>query len=303
MNTLFEKVKKYNKIYILGHVKPDGDCYGSSLGLKEIIKENFQKEAIVLNQKSEALAFLGECHDPSDIDFEGSLAIQVDTANKERSCNSAFMKADYVIKIDHHVVVDSYGDFNIERQISSCAELIATLAVENDLVINKEAAKCLYTGIFTDTGRFFFPGVNGNTHRMVAKLLDTGFDMNELHAQLSYRDFDILAYQAYVYANIKSTAKGVLYLYVDRKNIERLGLSNEQVGGAISEMSMIRNHPIWVLFYEMEDVIRVRLRSDRIKLNQVAEMFNGGGHFYASGATLYAKKDVEKVLAKLDELL
>ena len=57
-------------------------------------------------------------------------------------------------------------------------------------------------------------------------------------------------------------------------------------------------------FIDMPDgTIRVRLRSRFMFINTLAEKYNGGGHQCTCGATLYAKKDIAKMLADADAMI
>lgn len=307
MENSFDIIKKeignYSKVVVIGHIQPDGDCVGSSLAVAHIIKDNFGIDAIVVNQELKRFNFLGTWTLPCNTDYSDAFVIQVDNATSARSADPDFINAPCILKIDHHVVVDSYGKYNVEKQKPSCCEIIAEDAINAGLIIGQEAARCLYTGMVTDTGRFAYPGVSADTLRVAATLLDTGFDLGELMANINRREMKNVKFIGYAYSQLQCTEKGVLWMYIPQSAIDSFGLSNDMVSEALSTMQSIKDHPVYVLFSDLYDKIRVEFRSDRIKLNQVAAMFGGGGHNFAAGARLDSTDQIPNVLAELDKLL
>ena len=99
-------------------------------------------------------------------------------------------------------------------------------------------------------------------------------------------------------------ANRVAYLYVDQKMKEKFGLSMEEASASVSFMDSIKDSLMWIAFIEgPDDEIRVRLRSRFVTINEIAELWGGGGHDCAAGATLHSKRDVKKMLAQADERL
>lgn len=307
MENSFDIIKKelpnYKKVVVIGHVQPDGDCIGSSLGMAHIIRDNFGIEPIVVNQELKKFEFLGEWTLPYNTDYSDAFVIQVDNATSVRSADPDFIKAPCILKIDHHVVLESYGHYNVEKKKSSCCEIIAEDAIEAGLTISTDAARCLYTGMVTDSGRFSFPGVDATTLRTAANVLEKGFDLGDLMSRLNRREMKNVKFISYAYSQLQMTEKGVLWMYIPQSAIDMFGLSYDMVGEALSTMSNIKDHPVYVLFSDLYDKIRVEFRSDRVKLNQVAEMFGGGGHNFAAGTKLSSTDEIPAVLAELDKLI
>ena len=84
---ILNNIEQYNCILIHGHIRPDGDCYGSQFGLAEIIKENYpEKEVHVVGDVSDFVSFLGtpEKETIADELYQGALAIVVDCGSAER---------------------------------------------------------------------------------------------------------------------------------------------------------------------------------------------------------------------------
>lgn len=308
---VLDKIKQYDRIIIFRHFRPDGDAIGSTKGLQRILKLTYPEKEIVLQNCdfSNYLSFLGGEDALKDDDFYASaLGIAVDTATAVRLSNAKFSLCNELIKIDHHIDVEAYGDINwVEENRSSACELIAAFynAMSDELKIDTEAATYLYAGLVTDSGRFRFRSVSGETMRLAGMLLDLGVDTDHLYAHLYMKEFDEFKFHGYVLNNIKITENGVAYVYIDRAAMKKHGLSFEQASACVSYMDSIKNSLIWIAFIDSDNNkdIRVRLRSRFITVNKLAEKYEGGGHACASGATVHSKKQMKELIAEADNLL
>lgn len=309
MKAILEKIKAYDRIMLFRHIRIDGDCIGSTRGLKSIIQATWpEKEVLIIDdEKSDYLAFLGEDDAPvSDEIYTVALGIVLDTASTSRISNQKYALCKELIKIDHHIPVENYGDLIwVEEKISSASELIVKFydTFRDELVLTPEAAYFLYTGMVTDTGRFKYHGVDGDTLRHAAILLDQGIDMDTLYANLYMEEFSTLKFKAYVYEKIQRTENGVAYIYIDKAMQEKFGLTREEASASVDFMDKIRNTLCWLAFVDSGDEtgsIRVRLRSRFMSINQIAEQFNGGGHACASGATVYSQDEMQELITKAD---
>ena len=158
----------------------------------------------------------------------------------------------------------------------------------------------------TDSGRFRYRSVSGETLRLAGMLLDQGIDTDNLYANLYLDEYKALKFKAYVYTHMKMTENGVVYIFVDRKMQKKFGLTSEQASNAVSALDSIRGSLIWLAFIagkKGDDAIRVRLRSRFVTVNQIAENYNGGGHDCASGATVHSKKEMAALIADADRTL
>ena len=307
LTPILDKIKAYDHIILFRHRRPDGDCLGASKGLQRILRLSFPGKVIDLPESdtSDYLAFLGP-DDPALPD-ENALGIVVDTGDVERISNPKYALCRELIKIDHHPDRDAYaGLFWVEEHSASCCEMIAAFYThfQHELRMDQEAAALLYTGIVTDSGRFRYPEVNGDTLRYAAALLDAGVDTQRLFAQLYLRDAASFRFQAYVYGHLQLTENGVAYLHIDAQTQQRFGLSFEDASAAIGYLDSIRGCLCWLAFIDApDDTIRVRLRSRFVAINTLAERHHGGGHAFASGATVYSKDEIQSLIAEADALV
>jgi phosphoesterase RecJ-like protein len=311
---ILQKIKDYHRIILSRHIRPDGDAIGSTRGLAGIIRATWpDKEVYVVNQDmADYLSFLGpDDVAPEDALWGDALAIVVDTATEERISNDKIHLCREIVKIDHHIDVKPFGDLSwVEDGRSSACEMVADFYVtfKDQLVLNRESATFIYLGMVTDSCRFRYPEVSGETLRYAAVMLDTGIDTEHLYAQLYLKDVSHLTLQAYVLRNMKMTENGVATIYFSTAMQKRYGFSEEEVGSAVSFLDSIRGSLIWMAFIEHEDaekgkIIRVRLRSRFVAINSLAEKNRGGGHAGASGATLYNRREVNALIQEADQLL
>ena len=312
MQAILAKIKEYDRILIFRHFRNDGDCVGASMGLREILRASFpEKEILVIDdERSDFLAFLGE-GDPeiSEEAYREALGIVVDTATSNRISNKKFVLCKELVKIDHHIPVEAYGCVNwVEEDISSACELIVKFydTFRDQLQLPKSAAKFLFTGMVTDTGRFKYESVNGDTMRRAGILLDAGVDTENIFSNLYLEEFEHLKFKAHVYKSMRITENGVAWIYVSKAMQEKFGLNMESASSVVGMLDTIKGSLCWLAFIETGDEagsIRVRLRSRYMTINTLAEQYRGGGHASASGATVYGRKEVNAMVRKADAMI
>ena len=306
MRVILDKIKEYDKIFIFRHMRMDGDCVGATKGLQAVLKLTYpQKDIRIADfQHSDYLSFMGEDNEEiSDADYADALGIVLDTGTAERVSNQKFRLCKELVKIDHHIPVDDYADYTwVEEERSSACEMVAFFyqTFSDELQIDKEAATYLYTGMVTDSGRFQFRSVDGDTMRLAGMLLDQGVDTDTLYANLYLRDFNELKFKSEVYQQMQITPNGVAHIFVSKEMKETYGLTNESAGAVVSYLENIRGCLCWIAFIETDENIRVRLRSRFAPINMIAERYRGGGHACASGATVYNREEVEALLQEAD---
>ena len=310
MKAILDKIKANDKIIIFRHFRPDGDAIGSTKGLARILKLTYPEKKIYLQNAdySNYLAFLGGEDAPlPDEEYADALGIVLDTATQERISNKKFALCKELVKIDHHIPVQDYGVCQwIEEHRSSLCEMIAYFydTFKDELKIDKEAATYIYTGMVTDSGRFRFREVSGDTMRLAGLMLDQGVDLDYVYSNLYLRDFDSFKFESYAHRKMKISENGVVSLFVTKGMKKKFNLSNEAASASVSYMEGIKNSLIWIAFIETGDgSIRVRLRSRYVTVSELAERYHGGGHACAAGATVYSKKEMKQLLAEADALL
>ena len=312
LESILNKIKAYDRILLFRHFRPDGDATGSTKGLQRILQLSFPEKEIYLQNDDFAdyMAFLGPEDAPlADEKYADALGIVLDTGTAARISNQRYKLCKELIKIDHHIPVDNYGDICwVEEERSSVCEMVAHFyhTIRHELKIDCQAATYIYTGMVTDSGRFQFRSVSGDTMRLAGILLDQGIDTDTLYAHLYLRSFDELKFKAQVYHDMDVTENGVAYIIVTKQMQEQFGINLETASTCVSFLENISGCLCWLAFIETGDEkqsIRVRLRSRFVPINTVAEHFRGGGHACASGATVYGGDEIRALLKEADEVV
>ena len=309
---ILNKIKENKRIMLFRHIRNDGDCVGATKGLKRIIELTWPEKEVYLidSDTAEYLRFMGpEDTEVPDALYASALGIVLDTASEARISNKKYKLCKELIKIDHHIPLESYGCIHwVEEDRSSCCEMVVDfyLTFRDELRLDSLGATHLYTGMVTDSGRFRYEGVNGDTLRCAAALLDVGVDTETLFANLYLDTYESLKFTAHVYEKMQQTENGVAYIFVDKEMQAQFGLTLEQASACVNDMDSIRGCIAWIAFIETgdeKDTIRVRLRSRFVHINGVAEKYRGGGHACASGATLYGREEIDALLRDADTVV
>ncbi len=298
-----EIILKYNSIVIFHHINPDGDCLGSQFGLKQLIISNFPNiKVYAIGKSNNVLSFMDFKHDPipDDETLNKSLAIVVDANYLNRIQNSELItnkKIKDVLRIDHHIGGDDLNTVYswVDQTYCASAEQLAKLAITLKWKISKKAAEYIYLGIYTDSGRFFFDKTTSRTFGLVSKLLETKFDVQSIHNNLSKRSEKEIKFLKEVLNNYE-TKGNVIYYFLSYKKSNELNLTVENKN-RVDFLANINPYTIWIFFIEQEDgAIRVRLRSSIHNVHQIAIKYDGGGHEKASGAIIKNKKKIIEII-------
>lgn len=311
---ILEKIKEYNKIIIHRHVRPDGDCIGSQMGLKALLKHNFPEKKILAvgDNIPTYISYYGNNDEVSDEDYKESLVIVVDTANPKRICDERYQTGKYLIKIDHHDDSPDYGDLiYVDPTYPACSSIMVDMykawhKYDNNITLNKEAATALMLGIVTDTGRFRYRGTDRRLFENAGLLMDQNIELDELYTATYIKEKEELKLQGFVCENFKVTDNGVAYIYFDKETLEKYNVTCDEAAACVNILDSIRGSLIWVVFINQnkeDGEIRVRLRSRFVAINEVATHYRGGGHLQAAGSTIYSLDEMTSLLSELDSLL
>ncbi len=301
---LTKKINEYSTIILHGHIRPDGDCYGSQFGLKELILDNFKnKNVYVVGEVSDYVKFLGSMDSIEDSVYNDALSISLDTGVSSRVSDQRYFKGKEKIKLDHHVAIDQYGDINlVDEHAPACAYLVAKYAIEENLVISAKCATILYTGIVTDTGRFKY-GITEDLFHVAGKLLQSGADIKYIDSKLSIESLNSLKLKGYVLSNFVTTDEGLAYVKIPSDVIKNFDVSLEEAANQVSTISTIETCPVWMLFLESESGIRCRIRSRGPVIDKIANKYNGGGHQMSSGANFDSWDETKNIIEDLNKLV
>ena len=308
---MFEQIKllieQYDTIIIHRHKNPDGDALGSQVGLKHILKDNYpDKTILAVGDMTPRYAFIEDSQPDTVNDecYRGALAIILDTSAKALISDERYTTADKTARIDHHVFCEEIADCEVtDTSFESCCGLITAFAMECGYRVSSLAAKALYTGMVTDSGRFRYDSTSANTHRLASFLMEQGFETADIYRNLYADDFSHIRLRAQFVLKIQFTPQNVAYIYTPYEEMKSYHADSFTISrGMVSVMAEIRGVDIWVNFTETEEGVLCEIRSNRYNINPIAKKYGGGGHEKASGATLKDRDEAMSLLKDLNEI-
>ena len=300
-------IKEFDTIIIHRHNRPDGDALGSQIGMKHLILENFPgKTVYTVGDEARFFGFMTDSvmDQIPDSTYQGALAIILDTAARPLISDDRYSMAAKTVRMDHHIFCEQIADVEVvDTSYESCCGLVTDFAVECGLVINPVAARSLYTGMVTDSGRFRYDGTTARTFRLASKLMEAGIDTNELFRDLYADNLASKQLKAQFTMKIQLSAGNVGYIYTTLEEFQALGVDTFTASRAmVNTMADIKGVDIWVNFTETEKGVLCEIRSSRYNINPIAVKYGGGGHQKASGATVADRATAMAMLADLDAL-
>lgn len=303
--SILELIEKNDIITIFGHVFPDGDCYGSQLGLRELIKENYpHKKVYALGSGfKKMIPLCGEMDFISDETIKESLAIVLDSSTFERVEDKRFSSATQMIFIDHHVRTIDYELAYVDENKIATTAIVEELAREFNWKFNKKAATCLMLGLITDSGRFLY-SPSSDMFKCANSLIEEKADIDAIYDCLYETTQQDFAFKGYYYSHFL-TGKGYIYIKFTKEDIKELNITATKAATSVNMLSSCKNYPIWVAFAENEDgTVKAEFRCKKeFDVSKLAISHNGGGHKCASGCTLNSFSDIDVVLKEIESMI
>ena len=297
-------IKKYDKIIIHRHKNPDGDALGSQIGLYHIIKDTYpEKEVYMVGDMTPRYAFMltRPMDEISDEVYSGALAIVLDTSAKSLISDERYTLAEATARMDHHLFVEKICDEEITAtSYESCAGLVAAMAEAGGLSVSDVAAKALYTGMITDSGRFRYDSTSAETFRVASFLMERKFGTSDIYRNLYADELFFIQLRAKFVLKIQLATPKVAYIYTEKEEAKSYGADNFTISrGMVNVMGEIKGIESWVNFTETDDGVLCEIRSNTHNINPIAVKYGGGGHQKASGATLKDRDEAMKLLSDL----
>ena len=246
---IISKIEQHDSIVIFGHRNPDGDCYGSQIALRNILKARYPEKNVycVGSGLKKFYDIIGTMDAVSEEIISNSLAIVLDSNDLERIEDTRVYKARDFAKIDHHIDTFTFteGPEVIDDTASSTCELIYRFAKENNFEIDLISASALYLGLMTDTGRFQFANNFVRLFSIVKDLCELGVDPILLNKTNNLNSPISLDIKSLIYTHIIKREDGIIYALVTKKERDKLGVTSAQICGNTSLLGYIIDHPIW----------------------------------------------------------
>lgn len=310
--------KKAKNIIITTHVHPDADGIGSEIALCLALR-SLGKKVICVNEEAlmERYCYLDtdNCvisysqYKKGHKDEEIDLFIVTDTNNLQRigaKTQTLVTHAKDLLFIDHHPCPKELKAIHcIDTTMAATGELVGKLIESLEVEFTKEIALALYTSILIDTSSFRYPTVTGNTHRLIAKLMDTGIEPPYAYNQIyGAKKISYMQLLGTVLASAQSTADGkIAWIKMTDKELEKLNVDHEDTHGFVNHLLILDNIKVACMFRQTNGHVKISLRSaGDVDVGVMAQALGGGGHDH-SAATIVENKSIEEVIKSTVEKL
>lgn len=290
-----EVLEGAKKVAISGHIRPDGDCIGSCLGLYNYICDNFKdiEATVFLENTGSGFEYLNGYesikHEPTEDIYDLYISLDTSAIDRVGVIGQWYNHEHKTVCIDHHISNLGICKENyIEGGKSSCCEVLYDM-FEMDK-ISKNTAEALYTGIVHDTGVFKYSSTTEATMVAAGRLMSKGIDQqriidNGFYAK-SYKQNQILG-RALLESILVLDGK-CIFSAISKANMDFYGVESHELGGIVEQLRLTEGVECAIFIYEIAPLqYKVSLRSkEYIDVNEVAGYFGGGGHIRAAGCTM-----------------
>ena len=294
---IIEGIRASRTVCVVGHLRPDGDCVGSQLGLT-LALQNLGKKVTCWNedrvpQKYKFLDPEGIIQKPKrGLKFDCVVATDAATFERLGSVGRCIVQRKLFINIDHHESNSRYADINwVSAREPSTGELVFRLLKAARWPINPRIANSLFTAVSTDTGSFQYATTRPGTFHVAGELVRRGADLAQICDEV-YQSYPVSRARLlrHVYSHFRLTYNDqIAYFWLKKADYARTGADSSDSEGLIDHIRAIAPVVVACVFEELEPgMTRVSLRSksDKVNVNEIAGQFGGGGHPAAAGARI-----------------
>lgn len=292
---IIDEVKDAKTIAIGGHIRPDGDCVGSVMGLYLYLKKELPGAEIdVYLDKPEdifdCISRIEEIKFEFNTEKTYDVFVALDTGDDRLGgAEDIYRKARKKINIDHHISNPGCGDLSIvEPERSSTAELLYDLM--DPSMVDEEIAMAIYIGIVHDTGVLRYSNTSPRTLQIVAELIKFGFDFSkiiqETFFEKTYRQTQIMGRA--ILESVRFMGDKCIVSVVSRRMMEFYRVTSADLDGIVNQLLAVKGVECAIFMYETGTLeYKVSMRSNgRVNVSAVAVKFGGGGHVRAAGCTM-----------------
>lgn len=308
MNDFLREIEQAKDIVILGHIRPDGDCVGSCLGVYNYVLDNYPEKCvdIYLDAFKPEFMFLRGAdrilHEAQDKNYD--LCISLDSGDLDRHGEyvTYFHSAKRTICVDHHVSNKGFGDIRfLKTDCSATAEALFTLLEQEK--IGQECAEALYMGIVHDTGVFKFSNTTRQTMEIAGILIEKGarsqLVIDGTFYKKTFKQNKMLSQalkEAYLVLNGK-----MIISCLTKEAFDAYDATNLDTDGVVDAIRITEGVEcaLWMYEYPKKGTFKCSLRSNElVNVNEIAGSLGGGGHVRAAGCEITGNRDeiIEKIV-------
>ncbi len=306
MSFLTDSIDSANTIAISGHMRPDGDCVGSCIGLYRYIKKNYPEKnvRVLLTEIPVSFSYLDDkdAFEYKTDRFDLFVALDCGDCDRLGDVVKDFEQAKKTINIDHHVSNPGFANENhVEADASSTCEVLYTLLDKAKL--DQDIAVALYTGIVHDTGVFKHSNTGKRTMMIAGELMNYGIPfskiIDESFYMKTYKQLQILG--RCLLASIRILDGKCIFAVVTKRIMEFYDATSADLEGVIDQMRTTEGVEVAILLTErVPGEFKASMRSnDTVNVSEICQFFGGGGHVKAAGCTI--KGSAHDVINNLTE--
>ncbi len=312
---LKEHLENIKTVGLAGHVKPDGDCVGSTLAVYNYLKTYYPglEVKLYLEPIPNLFKFLSRSeeiiHDCSqDVVYDLFIAMDCGDIGRLGDAAKYFESAKKTFCIDHHISNDNFADENyVFPQSSSTSELVFELLDTEK--ITKEIAECIYVGMVHDTGVFQYSCTSAKTMNIAGQLMEMGIPFTKIVDDTFYKktfEQNRILGQALVNSRLHLDGKCIVSV-ITAEEMAAYQVEPKHLEGIVQQLRVTKGVEAAVFLYETADgEYKVSMRSNElVDVAAISSKFGGGGHVRAAGATMNGKPEeiIQKVLAEVEQQL
>ena len=296
-------MKDKNRICVIQAENPDGDSLGSAIALDYLLSDKEVSLYCPVDVPKYLRYFTDWSRVTNEFDFKADGYIIVDTAAEvllsKLLDDSAIKNRLYnapVLVIDHHETPDglNFPHESIIEVRPACAELIYSIAKDQNIEINVEAAEVIFQGILSDTLGLTSSSVTAETFEIAADLTRLGAvisDLEDRRREFMKKSPRILDYKADLIKRIEYSLDGELATvhipwddireYSDEYNPNVLILEEMRLVEGVKVAVAVKTYP------DGKVTGKIRTASEAPIAEKIAGYFGGGGHPQAAGFRTY----------------
>ena len=284
-----KQIEKTRNITILTHLNPDADTIGTGLGIYNLLKQDKTKRVEIVNASNmlpQYLDFLPSFEKiKHKMDFDESLIIACDCGSINRL--GFDLEAREILNIDHHESNQNYGTINVVIPEYASASQVAYRLFQKLYTIDAGSAACFYTALLSDTRYFTTNSVNHEVFEVAKELVDLGVDPANVAFNFTQRrSLSSIRILERALGHLRLSSEGkIAILFVTQDDILSTGARMPDMEGIVDYARSLATVEIGLFAVELEDGIRISLRSKSVDVSKVSLAFGGGGHKVAAGFT------------------
>jgi phosphoesterase RecJ-like protein len=309
LDAVIERLRKAQRVLVIGHIKPDGDAISSVVTLVLILRKLGKvAEGCIAGEIPWFYKDLADVSMIKDVDdlrnYEFDTAVTVDSSELSRIGDAVqLLKGEQPdITLDHHQTNVGFGEIDFYDSAYAAAAVIIYEIGKQLVEYDAQLAEINLLGIATDTGFFKYSNTDYKVFSYAAELVKLGASIQRISsAVLEHRTMNEVKLLSEMFDKLKIEEDGKLaWSYVSMEMLRHTGCTEDDAGGLVGEIRSMHSVEIAILFIEWpEGDVHISFRSKNYAdVSKIALEFGGGGHVRAAGCSC-KDVDLEEMINKV----